>query len=104
VVEGKKLPFFATQFHPEKIQFEHTKKTEKMKVTKTAVKEAKNLGSILVNEARKNNQRFKCKKLLKKLLVENFNLIWTDSTFESIYFFHKMDSNYDNIILQKNGC
>ena len=103
-VEGKNLPIFGTQFHPEKIQFEHTKATVGINISKSAVQEAKQQGQILVKETRKNDQRFKCPKLLKKLLIENFDQIWTDSAFESIYFFHTKESNYDNLLLWKDGC
>jgi len=69
-----------------------------------AVAAAKKLGRAFLNEATRNKQVFKCEKLLKKLLIENFRNVYTDSTFESIYFFNEAELSYADVMLDKDGC
>jgi len=103
-VEGKKLPIIGTQYHPEKVQFEHTKANEGMNIGDLAISAAVKLGEAFVNEAKKNKHTFKCEKLLQKLLIQNFKNVYTDSTFESIYFFNEAELNYADVMLDKDGC
>jgi hypothetical protein len=103
-VQGVRWPIIGTQYHPEKVQFEHVKANEGMDIGVLAVYAAKKMGLAFVNETKKNTQTWKCEKLLKKLLIQNFRNTYTDSTFESIYFFNEAELSYADVMLDKDGC
>jgi len=54
-IEGKTLPFYANQFHPEKVQFVHGPWQPAIPRSAHAIAAARHLAQFFVNEARKNN-------------------------------------------------
>lgn len=84
-VEGKKYPFYGTQFHPEKNNFEFRVHSDH---GKQACEITQFLANFFLNEARKNNQMFK-QIDLDALLIWNTNPIQppSSSSFEQVYMF-----------------
>eukprot|EP00795_Rhopilema_esculentum_P017439 gene17439-9042_t len=87
-IEGKELPFYGTQWHPEKNAFEWSKQRN-IAHSKDAVKAAQYVADFFVNEARKSKHRFKSEELEDKYLIYNFNPINTAASghFEQCYVF-----------------
>lgn len=98
VVYGKQYPFFGTQFHPEKIQFERVKATVGMNTSNNAITAAKKFAVMQVHQARKNQNKFHRRSHLRKLEIENYDLIDAESvSYESIYFFSKSPRHFAEI-------
>jgi gamma-glutamyl hydrolase len=53
-LEGKTLPIYANQFHPEKVQFVHNSRQPSIPRTEHAVAAARHLAQFFVSEAKKN--------------------------------------------------
>eukprot|EP01147_Barroeca_monosierra_P010085 gene10086-2253_t len=88
-IEGKDIPFYATQWHPEKNSFEWTAK-ENIPHSPLAIKTCQWTATFFVNEARKSNHMYPPKQLMDDIIY-NFNPIFTGKTgsgFEQSYFWH----------------
>ena len=85
---GKELPFYGTQWHPEKNAFEWSKQRN-IAHSKDAVKAAQYVADFFVNESRKSTHRFKSVELEEKYLIYNYNPINTAASghFEQCYVF-----------------
>jgi gamma-glutamyl hydrolase len=91
LVEHKKLPIYASQFHPEKNGFEWTT-YENIPHTQNAIYFMQYLGNFFVDEARQSKNRFSESVEFYKRSINNYNPVYTlitsNSTFESCYFFN----------------
>lgn len=91
LVEHKKLPIYASQFHPEKNAFEWTT-YKSIPHTKNAILFMQYLGNFFVGEARKSKNQFSESVEFYKRSINNYNPVYTaialNSSLESCYFFH----------------
>lgn len=79
--EGRELPFYATQFHPETNQFSFAP-DDCVAHSANAVRNAQYFGNFFINEARKNTHRFPDFAMEKAALIHNYRPIN-----QSVYFF-----------------
>jgi len=86
--KGKKLPFYLSQFHPEKPAFDMMG-SPTIPHSPEALVIAQNYGNYFVNQARKNFHRFEKKDELEKILIKNFLTIKVPSTGADTYFVNK---------------
>ena len=90
LVEHKKLPIYAAQFHPEKSAFEWTP-YENIPHSRNAILFSQYLANFFVDEAHKNKNRFSDPAEFYKRSINNYKPINTllaiNSTMESCYFF-----------------
>jgi len=87
-IEGKSMPFYATQWHPEKNAFEWTP-NERLPHTASAVRAAQYISSFFVNESRRSNHTFTGSQLQSRLIY-NFSPVFTGaqgSDFTQEYIF-----------------
>lgn len=88
-IEGKTLPFYGTQWHPEKNPFEWTTK-EQLPHSAIAVEAAQYLANFFVNEARKSSHVFN-EAELEKIIIYNYTPRFTGkggaSAFTQSYVF-----------------
>lgn len=88
VVEHKKYPIFGMQYHPEKNAF--IWKTDLfVPHSQTAIKLEQALANFFVTEAKKNANKFDSEAELRKLLIENNKVIFTEENVQDIYVFYK---------------
>ncbi|XP_002166069.2 gamma-glutamyl hydrolase A isoform X1 [Hydra vulgaris] len=87
-MEGKKYPFYGTQWHPEKNIFEWTE-IENINHSPTAIHASQHIANFFVNEARKNNNHFASISDLQRHLIFHYQIIWSGglTKFEQIYIF-----------------
>lgn len=86
--EGKEMPVFSWQFHPEKAIFEW-KMVDDINHSDEMVQFSQDVANFLVNEARKNNQSMS-QEDFERLSIYNFNTTRkNDSSFEQIYLFDR---------------
>jgi hypothetical protein len=88
-VEHKRYPFYAVQFHPEKIIYEWTLK-ENIPHTQEAIQSSQFFANYLVDEAKKSNHTFENVEEENRYLIYNYNPSFTGangSTFGQVYFF-----------------
>lgn len=85
ILEGKKYPFFLTQFHSEKNSFEWRSAAIR---TYNAISAEQKLMNYFVNEARKNKNVYPYQELQKKLIY-NYQpkLLSLDQYFVQVYLF-----------------
>ena len=85
---GKELPFYATQWHPEKNSFEWCEERN-IAHSRDAVKVTQYFADFFVNEARKSEHRFKSRQLENKYLIYRYDPIYTGAAghFEQCYIF-----------------
>jgi len=74
-IEGKTVPFYAVQWHPEKNPFEWTPR-EALPHSATAILLTQNMANFFVNEARRSAHSFDAKDLTP-LLIYNSNPVFT---------------------------
>lgn len=94
-IEHRRVPIYATQWHPEKALFEFVvgQHVGNIAHDESAVLVAQYMANFLINEARRNKHRFPDKKQELDSLIYNYqaNLRYTgkkgDSSFEEIYVF-----------------
>ncbi|XP_061569368.1 gamma-glutamyl hydrolase [Cololabis saira] len=86
-VEAYDYPIYGTQWHPEKNAFEWTRPY--IAHSPAAVKTTFYMAQFFVSEARKNFHRFESKEEESKVLIYNYNPVYTGdvSAFEQIYLF-----------------
>lgn len=99
VFEGKTMPIYGTQFHPEKNAFEWAQLPngqfyEAINHGATAVGLSAKLADFFVNEARQNTHRFSSPSAEQAALIWNFPVShtgpgtdWEKSPFTEMYFF-----------------
>ncbi|XP_073246520.1 gamma-glutamyl hydrolase-like [Porites lutea] len=87
-IEGKKYPFFGTQWHPEKSQFEWEPK-EAIDHSPDAIRIGQYMANFFVNQARGNTHKFSTEEEEEKALIYKYNPTNTSeySTFDQCYFF-----------------
>lgn len=83
--EGKKFPFYITQFHPEIAVFEW-KKDVKANHEEESVLISQHLGNFFVKEARRNEHRFEMGEE-EELLIYNYSPVRVEEFYEQVYFF-----------------
>ncbi|KAJ8037926.1 Gamma-glutamyl hydrolase [Holothuria leucospilota] len=89
-MEGVKYPFYATQWHPEKILFEWNTNSEKhIPHSEDAVKVAQYMARFIVQEARKNNHKFASPEEEQASLIYQYQPVYTGdiNICEQNYFF-----------------
>jgi gamma-glutamyl hydrolase len=69
-VEGRKYPWFATQWHPEKTPYEFTDRT--IPHSRTAIQTAWSTASVFVDVARLNNHFVPYKRQVK-MMIDNYH-------------------------------
>ncbi|CAG7834539.1 unnamed protein product [Allacma fusca] len=88
-VEHKRYPFYAVQFHPEKVLYEWTTK-EKIPHSREAIESSQYFANYLIDEAKKNNHTFESQEEENRNLIYNYIPTFTGangSTFGQTYFF-----------------
>uniref|UniRef100_K3WYU7 folate gamma-glutamyl hydrolase n=1 Tax=Globisporangium ultimum (strain ATCC 200006 / CBS 805.95 / DAOM BR144) TaxID=431595 RepID=K3WYU7_GLOUD len=99
--EAKKYPIYAVQFHPEKVSFEYGEYPdgtpyEVVDHSSEAITSGQYFANFFINEARKNDLKFKDPKVQQKSLIYNYQT----STFtapgfvESYLFKHDSKNNF----------
>jgi len=88
-MEGKELPIYATQWHPEKNSFEWSA-DRKIPHSKEATEVAQYFANFLVNQARKSLHRFDSKEIEEKYLIYRYSSVYTGDRihFDECYFFN----------------
>ena len=88
-MEGRKYPFYATQWHPEKNSFEWSLH-EDIPHEPMAIKVTQYMSNFFVNEARYSTHKFESEKEERAALIYNYNPIFTGnvSNFEQCYVFN----------------
>lgn len=87
-VQHKEYPIIATQFHPEKILFEHKAKIN-VKLTKTSMMFSQELSRVFFIAGLENKNQFKNQRILDILEFKNFSTKKTLGVFETVYCFKK---------------
>ncbi|CAG9313950.1 unnamed protein product [Blepharisma stoltei] len=86
IIEGKKYPIFATQFHPEKNIYEWDPQVPQPHDF-YSVKVSTYFADFLVSEARRNNNSFESEEELKPYLIYNWWPIYQNGYFTQSYYF-----------------
>lgn len=87
--EHKEYPFFATQFHPEKVIFEWAEELN-MPHNKAAVQANRYFYDVLVKLSKLNSNKFKTEKEERDALIYNYKPLYPDIkplVFAQIYVF-----------------
>ncbi|XP_066924525.1 gamma-glutamyl hydrolase A-like [Clytia hemisphaerica] len=97
VIEGRKYPFYGTQFHPEKNIYEWTR-NEKINHSPDAILAAQYFANFFVNEARKSyieNMPVRRLKHLEDHLMFRYSPVYSggSSLFEQVYTFKNQTIN-----------
>jgi gamma-glutamyl hydrolase len=87
MIQGKNVPIYGTQFHPEKSVYEWDS-NEVMKHTRQAVFAAQYLADFFVDESRRSFNTFPTWQALKTALIYNTNAVFTDTDFDQCYFWN----------------
>jgi len=88
-IEGKTLPIYSSQWHPEKVQFEWWAK-EVINHDPASVKANSHFSFFFVNETRKNTRAFPSIDAMQSALIYNYSPVFTGPTvldFQQCYFF-----------------
>ncbi|XP_055630730.1 gamma-glutamyl hydrolase-like isoform X2 [Toxorhynchites rutilus septentrionalis] len=88
-IEHKTLPFYGTQFHPEKNLYEWVR-NKNISHTPNAIRAAQYFADFFVNEARLSDQEFASQDDIDKHVIYNFQSTFTGlkkSSFEQCYLF-----------------
>lgn len=93
-MEHKTLPFFGTQYHPEKNAFEF-KKSYQVAHSEKALEFTQFLGNYFVKETRKNNQTFPSSETEFNSLIYNFNPVYSarNTSYEQLYLFRREEAS-----------
>eukprot|EP01121_Diplochlamys_sp_Union-15-3_P000097 TRINITY_DN10084_c0_g1_i1.p1 TRINITY_DN10084_c0_g1~~TRINITY_DN10084_c0_g1_i1.p1 ORF type:complete len:316 (-),score=40.60 TRINITY_DN10084_c0_g1_i1:45-992(-) len=84
-VEAKEWPIWATQWHPERPQFEFENKGGPAH-TYEAIMANQYISAFFINEARKNNNQFKSYSDLESKLIYNYSPLYSGGS-EQVYVF-----------------
>jgi gamma-glutamyl hydrolase len=89
-MEGKKYPFFTTQWHPEKNSFEWTP-VRNMSHVAEAIETTQYMSNLFVNKARLSQHKFESTKEEEDALIYNYVPLYTGgyTFFEQVYVFDK---------------
>ena len=87
-VLGRDYPIYATQWHPEKNNFEWIESKD-IPHSKAATEVGDYFANFFVNEARKSQHRFDSKEKEDKYLIYRYNPVYTGDRkkFEQCYYF-----------------
>lgn len=96
-IQHKYFPIVGTQFHPEKVLFEHKNKVN-VKLTRESAIASQELARILFDNAMKNTNVFHDIDMLERLELKSFKSRKTMSVFESVYLFQEDYFNIKNLI------
>merc|ERR1711892_268051 len=77
ILEAKKYPFIATQFHPEKNIFEWSPREPMIPHSSAAVHVSLYFATHLVNMARRSSHRFRDRETEESFLIYNFHPVYT---------------------------
>ena len=89
MIKHKKYPFMGTQFHPEKIQYEH-RSTLQTNASFAGIEFSHKLAMLFFEEVSKNQNEMDNQNQLEALLIFNYPLYKTSSNFEQIYIFPRV--------------
>lgn len=89
MVKHTKYPFFGSQFHPEKIQFEHKKTLNKIQNFET-IEIAHKFSMVFYKEVLKNQNFIDDETEMEALLIYNYPQLKSSGSFEQIYVFPKV--------------
>jgi len=87
-IEAKNYPIFASQWHPEKNQFEWNP-TEAIAHSLTAIQSMQYMADFFVNQARQNTRHYSADSLLEKRLIYQYTPVYTGGpgkSFEQSYY------------------
>jgi len=92
-IEGKELPIYGTQWHPEKNNFEWGEfkngvPYEGINHSSNAIFVSQALSNFFVNEARQNKHRFPTPEQEQQALYYNYNVTETGPGFVQTYYMH----------------
>ena len=92
IFEGRTMPIYGTQFHPEKPLFEFVWRSEQRNIphTQRAIQVGQHLANEFVHKTRQNRHCFNSRDDLQQLLIYNYNaeFVGSDtSRYEQIYRF-----------------
>ena len=92
-IEGKSIPIFGTQFHPEKDTYEWST-NESIPHQRNGIRFQQYFANLLVNQSRLNNH-FMSQESLMKYSIYNFKPrhIGVNAQFEEIYFFENYNTS-----------
>lgn len=85
-IEGKHLPFYGVQYHPEKTRFDWNETLDISRTPKD-IKVSQNFGNFFINEARKNNQHFSGKKAEHQYSIHQYSSLFLNGSIAEYYFF-----------------
>lgn len=89
MVKHKRYPFYGTQYHPEKIQYEHKPHLNKIQNFQTV--EIAHKTSMIIFDLTLQNQNYVDDETeLEALLIQNYPLQKSSGQFEQIYVFPKV--------------
>lgn len=99
LVEHKKYPIYASQFHPEKNPFEWSVYLD-IPHTQNGIYFTQYLANFFIGEARKNNNHYPNPITFYKENINNYSPVYTmigsNATIESCYFFHVYRSDLND--------
>lgn len=92
IFEGRKMPIYASQFHPEKPLFEFVRRTRQRNIphTQRAIQVGQYLANEFVHKTRTNRHCFKSRDDLQSRLIYNYQAEFSGSEtsrYEQIYRF-----------------
>ena len=96
IIQHKKYPIIGTQFHPEKILFEH-KQSLNLRLTYRSSLASQEMSRILFKPTLSSMNMFTNQLTLNHFLLENFSTEKTFGVFESVYFFQADYFDEDNL-------
>ncbi|EAR82410.1 class I glutamine amidotransferase (macronuclear) [Tetrahymena thermophila SB210] len=96
IAEGKVYPFYGTQFHPEKLQFDQSSKNNKQ-FTINQLRIAQHIPNFFYTECLKSNQRFDSAQEQQSLLIENHQPVYKGGLDQGIYLFKNVQQIQNEI-------
>lgn len=92
-IQHRRYPIAGTQFHPEKLLFEHKKKVN-VHLTQYSSMASQEMSRILFEPTLRNMNMFDNQVVLNRYLMENFVSVRPPSCYESIFLFTKHHFNW----------
>ena len=92
MMEARDFPFWATQFHPEKVAFEWSLELPQIPRSRRAVQASNYFAEFFVQMARKNLNKFPNREQEEQYLIYNYNPFYVgrrdiDFSMQQIYAF-----------------